>query len=226
LSLWQNLYGNHAHLLVAKEQSEIFGYTIVAQHNYSGLKLAAILEICVWDRKMEAAKLLIRHAEFCGRKMNAVALVSWDTSEDALNETFLDSNFINAGRSIFSVGVTSSEFFKTLLESNPILQDSGAKVFSVDLSRKPFPSYSGQFSIMIGSDGVSVAEKNDASSFARIETDVVTLSEVLLGLRSAYSSYLSGEIKVKPTWKTLTVLRMFKKLSKKLKWNIPFGDFF
>jgi hypothetical protein len=225
LSLWQNLYGNHAHLFVAKEQSEI-GYAIVAQHNYSGLKLAAILEICVWDRKMEAAKLLIRQAEFCGRKMNAVALVSWDTSEDALNETFLGSNFINAGRSIFSVGVTSSEFFKTLLESTPSTEDPGAKIFSVDLSRKPFPSYSGQFSVMIGSGGVTVAEKNDAPSFARIETDVVTLSEVLLGLRSAYSSYLSGEIKIKPAWKTLTVLRMLKKLSKKLKWNIPFGDFF
>jgi hypothetical protein len=231
LSLWRDLYsGQSAHLLLAKHESETFGYLIVGLHQYSGIKVAAIFEMCVWDKDGEAAKLLIKKAELLTIKMGAVALISWESSLKTVNKVLQASGFFEIGRSVFSVGVTSSDFFKQLLE-NPSFETNGesenAKILSVDLSKKSFPSYSGRFKVKIYRSGrVTVIDDLAVSPYAFISSDVVAFSELVLGQRNPLASFLSGRITIRPIWRVPSTLYMLRKLQRRLNCQLLFGDFF
>ena len=231
-SLWLEIYGDReAHLLLAKEENKILGYIIVTLQCYSASRIATVSELCVWERGPEVAKILIDTAELYAKKMNAYAFVSWENNDNRINEVLCRSGFFSVGRSVFSVGVTSPEFFKIVLgqgqKTHISTSDECCKEITVDLSKRKFPSYSGKFVIKINSDGcVSVMERENSNPYALIHTDVVTFSEIILGIYNPVTAYLLGKISVKPFWKFLQVIRILKRLSKRVKWYLPLGDFF
>lgn len=231
-SLWLEIYGDReAHLLLAKEGSNVLGYIIVTLQCYSASRIATISELCVWERGPEVAKILIDTAELYAIKMSAYAFVSWENNDDTINEVLCSSGFFSFGRSVFSVGVTSPEFFGIVLAQGQKMHRSSSdeycKEISVDLSKKKFPSYSGNFVVKINSDGcVSVIERASRNPYALIHTDVVTFSEIILGIYNPVTALVLGKLAVKPFWKSLEVIRMLRHLSKRVKWYIPLGDFF
>jgi hypothetical protein len=164
--------------------------------------------------------------------MNATALVSWESSEDKINQALYQFGFLNVGKSVFSIGVTSIDFIKKTLESNnkPVSakHGSGSKNVFVDLSNKRLFAYSGMFIVRINSDGTVSVEEGESGEkpYARIQTDIVTFSEIILALQDPLTALFLGRIKIKPVTKTLRVVKILRQLSNRVNWYLPLGDYF
>lgn len=230
-NLWIELYLHNpeAHLLVA-EEGQTLGYVIVTLQQFRGGKVAAVSEFCVWG-KQEVLKALLDQVEIYARKMNADAIVSWDTDDEKANEVFEKQGFVPLGKGVFSVGLTSLDFLKSVLESSEKLltkENSNHEInITVDLSGKKLPSYSGFFTIKISSNGeISVIEGGCSSPYACVKTDIVTFTEIILGIRNPYKALMLREVNITPLWKTIKTVNLLKLLSRRLKWHIPLGDYF
>lgn len=231
--LWSEIYNNQeSHLLVAKEGTRTLGYLIVNLHLYSTARIATISELCVWERKQETANVLLNQAQFFAKQMNATALVSWENGEDKINQALYQYGFFNIGRSVFSIGVTSIDFIKKTLESNnkPVSAKhaKGSKNVFVDLGNTKLFAYSGMFIVRINSDGTVSVEEGESGEkpYARIQTDIVTFSEIILALRNPLTALFLGKIKIKPVTKTLTTIKILRQLSNRVNWYLPLGDYF
>ncbi len=230
--VWLDLYRSslEAHLLVA-EKVEALGYVIVTLQHYYGCRVAAVSEYCVWEGQEEVLKILLEEVELCARKMNAEAILSWDTSNDKHNEAFRKQDYILLGKSVLSVGPVSIDFITAILKS--VERRFEGETFqkemdvTVYLGRKKLPSYSGVFTINVDPKGeVSVKEGMCMNSFARVETDIVAFTEIILGIISPRKALLSRRIMVTPFRKTMAVMNLLKMLSKRRKWHTPLGDYF
>jgi len=230
--LWLNLYrsSSEAHLLVA-EEGRALGYVIVTLQRFYGCKVADVSEFCVWERREEVLKALLDQVELYARKVGAEAIVSWDTSNDRFNEAFSKQGFIPLGRSVLSVGPISLDFIRAILE--PMERRRAREMFhsginiTVDLGKKKFPSYSGLFTIKIDSKGeILVKEGTCLNPYARVETDIITFTEIILRIGSPYKALMLRRVRVTPFWKTIKVINLLKLLSKRQKWHIPLGDYF
>lgn len=231
--LWLEIYrcDSEAHLLIAEEEKEMCGYVIVTLQHYYGCRVAAISEICVWEKQLDVFEALLDQAEFYAEKMNAYAVVSWGTSNEKMSEVFRRQGFIFLGKSVFSVGLVSLDFLKLVLESREGLSTTKyskcEREITVDLGRKKFISYSGIFTIKINSNGkVSINEGKSSAPYACIKTDIITFTEIILGIRNPYNAVLLGAVRIMPLWKATTIIGLLKSLSKRLNWHIPLGDFF
>jgi hypothetical protein len=233
-ALWAELYSHHeSHLLVAEVEGENVGYLILGLQPYLTARVASILEFCVWGGDEEACDALLSEAQHLAKQMNASALMTWESNQTDINQSLSSNGYFNIGRSVFSVGVTSLDFIKQVLESNnqekPTATNGthGSKDLLVDLGAKPFPAYTGTFVARVYPTGtVSVLDTETGAPYARLRTDTVTFCEVMLGQRSATVAVLSGGIKVKPATKTLAVAWILGKLSKCVDWYLPLGDHF
>ena len=232
-NLWSEVYNDQeSHLLLAKEGTRTLGYLIVALHKYSTARVATISELCAWERTQQTTEALLFNAEFCAKKMGADALVSWEHNNKQISGTLRSFGFLNVGRSVFSVGVTSVDFIKKTLESNEKAVSSSskknAKNIVVDLGKKYFPSYSEKFVTRINPDGsVSVEEgKPIEKPYAYVQTDLVTFNEVILRLQNPLTAVLSRRITVSPVWKTLQVVSILRQISNRVDWYLPLGDYF
>ena len=231
--LWSEIYNNQeTHLLLAKEDTRTLGYLIVALHLYSTARIATISELCVWERKQETANALLNQAQFFAKQMNATALVSWESSEDKINQALYQFGFLNVGKSVFSIGVTSIDFIKKTLESNnkpvPAKHAKVSKNILVNLGNKRLLSYSGVFTARINPDGTVSVEEGESGEnpYARIQTDIVTFSEIILALRDPLTALFLGKIKIKPVTKTLRIIKILRQLSNRVNWYLPLGDYF
>jgi len=232
-NLWSEIYSNQeSRLFLAKEEKRTLGYLIVSLHYYATARLANISELCIWERKEETAKALITKAQSFAKQMNATALISWENHEGEINQAFYQFGFFDVGRSVFSVGVMSLGFIRKTLGSKKrqvtVKQTRDAKRILVDLGKKKFPSYSGTFVAGINPDGtVSVEEKESTEKpYARVQTDIVTFSEIMLAIRNPLLALLLGRIKIRPISKTLAVIKILKYLSCRVSWYLPLGDYF
>jgi hypothetical protein len=234
-ALWAQLYSHHeSHLLIAEAEEEIIGYLILGLQPYLTARVASILEFCVWGRDEEISDALLSKAQHFAKQMKASALMSWESNQTNINQSLSNHGYFNIGRSVFSVGVTSLDFIKQVLESKNQDKPSeangahGSKDLLVDLGAKPFPAYTGTFLARINPSGtVSIMETETGSvPYARLRTDTVTFCEVMLGQRSSTAAVLSCGIKVKPAVKTLAVAGILRKLSKRVDWYLPLGDHF
>ncbi len=230
--VWLDLYRSslEAHLLVA-EKAEALGYVIVTLQHYYGCRVAAVSELCVWEKQEEVLKALLNQVELYARKMNAEAIISWDTSNDESNEAFRKQGFIFLGKSVLSVGPISIDFITAILKSagRRFEGETFHKEMNVtvDLGRKKLPSYSGLFTIKIDPKGeISVKEETCLNTYARVETDIVTFTEIILGISSPYKALILRKLTVTPFWRTMTVMNLLKMLSKRRKWHTPLGDYF
>ena len=232
-SLWSEIYSNQeSRLFLAEEEKRTLGYLIVSLHHYSTARVATISELCIWERKQETAKALMKKAELFAKQKGATALISWENHDKKINQTFDQVGFFNVGRSVFSIGVTSLDFIKKALESKnklaPAKQAGTPKILLVDLGKKRYHAYSGTFMAGINPDGtVSVEEKESTEKpYARVQTDIVTFSEIMLAIRNPLPALLLGRIKIRPISKTLTVIKILKYLSNRVSWYLPLGDYF
>ena len=78
--------------------------------------------------------------------------------------------------------------------------------------------------IQISRDRVEVGDETQSPTI-RIETDAVTLSSLLFGISSPFQSLIRLKLRVKPLWKTLTLLRLLSSLQLKTAWFFPLSDF-
>ena len=231
--LWSEIYNNQeTHLLLAKEDTRTLGYLIVALHLYSTARIATISELCVWERKQETANALLNQAQFFAKQMNATALVSWESSEDKINQALYQFGFLNVGKSVFSIGVTSIDFIKKTLESNnkPVLAKHarGSKNILVDLGNKRLSRIQACLqpeSILMELFLLRKAKVGE-KPYARIQTDIVTFSEIILALQDPLKALFLGKIKIKPVTKTLTTIKILRQLSNRVNWYLPLGDYF
>jgi hypothetical protein len=233
--LWAELYSHHeSHLLIAEAEGEIVGYLILGLQPYLTARVASILEFCVWGRGEEASDALLSKAQHFAKQMNASALMTWESNQTDINQSISSHGYFNIGRSVFSVGVTSLDFIKQVLESNnqgkPAAANgaSGSKDLMLDLGAKPFPAYTGTFVVRVSLTGtVTILDPETISvPYARLRTDTVTFCEVMLGQCSPSAAVFFGAIKVKPAIKALAVVRILRKLSKRVDWYLPLGDHF
>jgi len=77
--------------------------------------------------------------------------------------------------------------------------------------------------IQIGRDGVQVGDKAQSSTI-QIETDVITFSSLLFGILTPFRSLIRLKVRVKPFWKTLTLLKLLSSLRMKTTWFFPLSD--
>ena len=231
-TVWSDLYrcSMEVHLLVA-ETERALGYVIVTLQHYYGCRVAAVSEFCVWERREEVLSVLLEQVELCARKMNAEAVITWDTSDGMVNDAFGERGYISLGRSVLSAGPVSMDFVVAILESavGRLNVESFSEEISViiDLGRTKVPSYSGIFTLKVGPKGkVQVKEEMCSDAYARVETDIVTFTELILGNSDPYRALLSGNLKIAPFTKTMTVMKLLKSLSKRWKWHTPMGDYF
>lgn len=230
--LWQEIYNEEeTHLLIAKEDNKLLGYLIVTPHNYATARIATISELCVWERKQEITSVLLNEAAVLAKNMQATALVSWEGSEDKINQALAQFGFFNIGRSVFSIGETSVDFIKKILESNNTQTSAknagNPKDILVDLGRKRLMAYSATFTTRINADGtVSTLEDKTVKPYATIQTDIVTYTEIILSLSNPYAALLTGKIRIKPATKALAVVKLLRKHARPVDWYLPLGDYF
>jgi len=227
------MYSHHeSHLLVAEAEGEILGYLILGLQPYLNARVASVLEFCAWKLNPEASDALLNQAQRLAKHMGASAMTTWESHERDINESLLRHGYFIIGRSVFSVGVTSLDFIKQVLESNnkqPSANEArNAKDLLIDLGAKPFPGYTGTFVLRVYRDGnVSVLENNlGAASYAHLQTDTVTFCEVILGLRNSTAALLFGGIQVNPASKIVGVAKILRQQSKRVDWYLPLGDHF
>lgn len=78
--------------------------------------------------------------------------------------------------------------------------------------------------LQITGAGIEVAE-NAQSYTIRLETDHISFSSMLFGVSSPTRLFLRSKLRVKPFWKTVTVLNLLSSLQMKTKWFFPLSDY-
>jgi len=78
--------------------------------------------------------------------------------------------------------------------------------------------------IKISRDGVQVGDETQSSTI-RMETDVVTLSSLFFGISSPFQSLIRLKLRVRPFWKTPTLLRLLCSLRVRVTWFFPLSDY-
>jgi len=79
------------------------------------------------------------------------------------------------------------------------------------------------FFIEISRDGVQVGDETQSPTI-QVETDVITFSSLLFGILSPLQSVMRLKLRVKPFWKTLTLLKLLSSLQMKTTWFFPLSD--
>jgi len=78
--------------------------------------------------------------------------------------------------------------------------------------------------IQISRDGVQVGDGAQSPTI-RMETDVITFSSLLFGILSPFQSLIRLKLRVKPFWKTPTLLMLISSLRMKTTWFFPLSDY-
>ena len=78
--------------------------------------------------------------------------------------------------------------------------------------------------IQISRDGVEVGDAAQSPTIS-METDVITLASLLFGVLSPFQSLIRLRLRVKPFWKTPTLLRLLSSLRVKAGWFFPLSDY-
>lgn len=78
--------------------------------------------------------------------------------------------------------------------------------------------------IRISREGVQVSDETHSSTI-HVETDVITFSSLLFGVLSPFQSLIRLKLRVKPFWKTPTLLRLLSSLRVKAAWFFPLSDY-
>jgi len=78
--------------------------------------------------------------------------------------------------------------------------------------------------IKISQEGVQV-DYEPQSSTIQMETDIITFSSLLFGIVSPFQSLIHLKLRVKPFWKTPTLLKLLSSLRLKTTWFFPLSDY-
>lgn len=78
--------------------------------------------------------------------------------------------------------------------------------------------------IKISREGVQVGYEPQSPTI-QMETDITTFSSLLFGIMSPFQSLIHLKLRVKPFWKTPTLLKLLSSLRLKTTWFFPLSDY-
>jgi hypothetical protein len=231
-SSWKVIYGDkETHLFTALDENKnILGYIIVFFRLYASARIVAIAEICAWEKENQVISALLRQAEVYAKQINASALVTWENNAQ-INSEFNKFGFFVAGKSIFSLGITSIDYFKRTLNTDNYessIQDWRvlAKKVRIKIASHE-PALSGEFTLEINGKITRIYENGSSDDiFANLETDLVSFSEIIYKIKNPWLLLLQRKLVVRPVFKTAQVINILQSISRKANWFVPFGDYF
>jgi len=207
--------------VVVEGDENIVGYAVAG-------KSGNIWELCYDPRRdgEEIASLLLDKCTRYLERVEATSITFNVPEEDhVLNKVCEKLGFaVFPPPQMFLSVLDFRKFISRLLNSRKKeLMAKFDEVVLVKLKDAPFWIDNTVF-IHISRDRVEVCDGAQSPTI-RIETDVVTLSSLLLGILNPFKSLIRLKLKVKPFWKTPTMLRLVYSLQVKTPWFFPLSDY-
>ena len=206
--------------VVVDEEENVLGYAVVG-------KSGNIWEISYDSNcnKNEVISLLFDKAIEYVEDVGATSLTLNAPQEDhIISEVCEKFGFTTVSPPKMFISVLDlPEFISTLLEDRK--EELKAKFNETVLVKlRDAPSWvSGELFLKISRDEVyGSVEPSDFTIL--VETDVVTLSSMLLGVLSPFRCLINLKLKIKPFWKIPTLLKIFSSLQLKTSWFFPLSD--